>query len=246
MTDLVRTFTAALASTDPVERLEAAGLALADQVEAPVFHRFAPGIYVREVHMRAGNVAVGHHHRHRHLNVMLTGALILHTPDGPVLLRAPQTFVGEPGRKVATIVEDTIWQNIYATDLTDIDELDAWMFDRSATVEAVEAATAVPLEDQPDPPPWPADAVTIPMGCAMRSGCLTATAPYEAGAILGPAGLGRVCRHSQTPSARLERLSGGAMVLATTRRLAGCVGGSKGDPITVDFNAAARVLRGES
>lgn len=246
MTDLVRTFTAALESADPVERIEAAGLAAVKQEEAPVFHRFAPGIYVREVHMRAGNVAVGHHHRHPHLNVMLTGVLILHTRDGPVVLRAPQTFVSETGRKVATIVEDVIWQNIYATDLTDIDALDAWMFDKSAVVEVVEAATADPLEDQPEAPPWPMDAVSPPMGCAMRSGGLTATAPYEAGAILGPAALGRVCRHSRTPSARLERLSGGAMVLATTRRLAGCVGGSKGDAVTVDFHAAARVLRGES
>lgn len=247
MTDLVTHVSAALASPHPVDRIEAAGLALCEQVEAPVFHRFGPGIYVREVHMRAGNVAVGHHHRHRHLNIMVSGALVLYTDAGPVLLRAPQTFVAEPGRKAALILEDVIWQNVYATDLTNLDELEAWMFDKSAVALSVDdlRARANPVEVQPDAPAWPDGEVAVPMGCVLRSGTLWATAPYDAESVLGPATLGRVCRHASSPSARLERLTGGAMVLITTRRLAGCVGGSKGDPVTVDYHAAARVLRGD-
>lgn len=246
MTDLTRTIETALASPHVVDRAEAIIAAL-PQEEAPVFHRFGPGIYIREVHMRAGLVVTGHHHRHAHMNVMVSGALILYTDAGPVHLVAPQTFVAPPGRKAASILEDVIWQNVYATDLTDIDALDAWMFDRSAVALSVDdiMARANPPEAQPDPPAWPYGEVAIPPGCAMRSGALHATAPYEAGAVMGLAPLGRLCRHSAAPSARLERTTGGAMVLVTTRRLAGCVGGSKGDAVTVDYHAAARVLRGD-
>jgi hypothetical protein len=34
------------------------------------------------------------------------------------------TFVGKPGRKVAYIIETVVFQNIYATDETDIEKLE--------------------------------------------------------------------------------------------------------------------------
>lgn len=245
MTDLARAIQSALASPDLADRIEPAGL-VAPQDEAPVFHRFGPGIYVREVHMRAGNVAVGHHHRHGHLNIMVKGKLRLLTADGPVELEAPQTFVAPPGRKVAYIIEDTIWQNVYATTETDVDKLDAWIFDKSEVAQAVDAMREVAQEPQPELPEWPKNASGVRPGLAIRSGGIWATAPFEAGAVVGGGGLGAMCSHSSQPTARLERLPTGATVLVTTRRLPGCVGGSKGDRITVDYHDAARVLRGEA
>ena len=34
------------------------------------------------------------------------------------------TFLGSPGRKVAYIIEDTVFQNIYATEETDVEKLE--------------------------------------------------------------------------------------------------------------------------
>ena len=45
--------------------------------------------------------------------------------DGEVVeLVAPMTFVGKPGRKIAHIIETVVFQNIFATDETDIEKLE--------------------------------------------------------------------------------------------------------------------------
>ena len=121
-----------LTKRDELEDLEAALLDM-PQVECPVFHRFGPGIYIREVHMPAGTLAMGHGQRFEHTNILLQGkvAVII---DGVVqVLEAPLYYVGKPGRKFGYVIEDVIWQNIYATDETDVDKLEEMFLDKSAT-----------------------------------------------------------------------------------------------------------------
>jgi hypothetical protein len=129
--------TPALESLPLADALEAVGLRL-PQVDAPVLWRFAPGIAVRECLMRASvvpgviNAVVGRSHKREHLNVMLTGRLLLIGDDGAIRdISAPQVFTAPPGRKVALILEDVTWQNYIATDERDHDALDALMFDDS-------------------------------------------------------------------------------------------------------------------
>lgn len=95
------------------------------QAPMPVIHRFAPGLYIREVHMQKGSFVIGHVHRTEHFNVMLQGHLIMVNEDGTTTeYIAPQSYVAEPGRKVAYIVEDVVWQNIFPATETDIDALE--------------------------------------------------------------------------------------------------------------------------
>lgn len=103
------------------------------QADAPVVHRFGPGIYIREVTLRAGTIAIGHAQRFEHTNMMLTGAVAMLRDDGSIqVLRAPLFFVGKPGRKVGYVIEDTVWQNIYATEERDIDRLEEMFLDKSS------------------------------------------------------------------------------------------------------------------
>lgn len=105
-----------------------------EQVDCPVVHRFGPGIYIREVHIPAGTMSIGHYQTTEHLNVMLKGKVIMINADGSkITVEAPQTFVSPPGRKVGVILEDMIWQNIYATDETDIEKLEATYLKKSIT-----------------------------------------------------------------------------------------------------------------
>lgn len=105
-----------------------------EQVECPVVHRFGPNIYIREVHIPAGTLSVGHAQKTTHLNVMLKGRVIMVNVDGSKTeVTAPVTFVAPPGRKLGYILEDMIWQNIYATDETDIETLEAMFLDKSTT-----------------------------------------------------------------------------------------------------------------
>lgn len=102
------------------------------QVDCPVTHRFGPGIYIREVFMPKGAYIMGHHHTTAHVNIMLTGVIGLLNDDGTeTVLHAPQTFVAQPGRKIAYIYEDVIWQNVHATDETDVEKLEAMFLDKS-------------------------------------------------------------------------------------------------------------------
>lgn len=104
------------------------------QVECPVVHHFGPGIYIREVTLPTGTLAIGHAQRFEHLNIMLTGAVAMVGDDGQTkVLRAPMIFVGKPGRKLGYVLETCIWQNVYATDERDIDKLESMFLDKSAT-----------------------------------------------------------------------------------------------------------------
>lgn len=107
-----------------------------EQVDCPVTHKFGPGIYIREVFLPAGAYVVGHHHNDEHLNIMLTGRLKFFGKDGKwEELEAPQTFTSPAGRKVAFVYEDTIWQNIYATDKKDGEEIENEILTKSITWE---------------------------------------------------------------------------------------------------------------
>lgn len=95
-------------------------------------HYFGPHIYIKEVTMPAGAVIVGKVHKVEHMCVMLTGRMVLVTEDDVKKeICAPATFVGKPGRKVAYILEDTVFQNIYSTDETDIEKLENMFVDNS-------------------------------------------------------------------------------------------------------------------
>lgn len=101
------------------------------QVECPVQHIFGPGIYIRQVEMKAGLVVKGHHHKNKSLNVVLSGTLAL-LEDGVVReVSAPYIFTGEIGAKLAYVVEDCVFQNIFATEETDIEKLEAMLVEPS-------------------------------------------------------------------------------------------------------------------
>ncbi|GAG10495.1 unnamed protein product, partial [marine sediment metagenome] len=76
---------------------------------------------------------IGHHHRQQHLNIFLKGELILFKADGTrKTIKAPMVFTGEPGRKVAFALEESMWMNVYATDETDLDTLEQLFIDSDA------------------------------------------------------------------------------------------------------------------
>lgn len=95
------------------------------QVECIEKHHFGPGMYVKEVTMPAGSIIVGKPHKTEHLCILLQGKMKLVKEDGEVIeLVAPATFVGKPGRKIAYIIETVVFQNIFATDETDVEKLE--------------------------------------------------------------------------------------------------------------------------
>lgn len=98
------------------------------QVQPPLRHHFAPGLYAREIFMEAGLCVVGKIHKHAHMNTVSKGKCIVYTEDGQELLEAGDTWTSKPGTKRAVfVIEDVLWTTTHAnpTDARDTDWLES-------------------------------------------------------------------------------------------------------------------------
>lgn len=121
-----------LITKEAVDELEKLMLPL-EQTECPVVHHFGPGIYVREVTLPAGSIAIGHAQKREHLNIFHKGKVAIVNDGNINVIEAPLIFTGKPGRKVGYIIEDVVWWNIYSnpTNERDIDKLEEMFLDKS-------------------------------------------------------------------------------------------------------------------
>ena len=121
----------ALATLSNIESAERELLSL-PQVDCPVVHHFGPGICIREVFMPAGAIAIGHRQKFDQLNIMIRGKVLIAKDDGTTqILTAPMIFTGKAGRKIGYVMEDMVWQNIYATDLKDASAVEDFFIEKS-------------------------------------------------------------------------------------------------------------------
>jgi len=124
---------------DTMRSLLAGGVSIVEKVmlshvqaPCPVNHYFGPGIYIREVSMAAGIFAIGHRQTQEHVNILLKGSVLMMNEDGTThQLNAPLMFTSKPGRKMGYILEDVVWQNIYATEERDVQVLESMFLDKS-------------------------------------------------------------------------------------------------------------------
>ena len=80
----------------------------------------------------AGAFVVGHGQKFPQLNIMIAGKVAVFNDGETKILEAPLVYTGTAGRKIGYVIEDTVWQNVYATDETDVDKLEAYYLDKSA------------------------------------------------------------------------------------------------------------------
>lgn len=125
-------------TTQGIEHAEVTMLA-EEQASCPVNHYFGPGVYIREVSMSAGLFAIGHKQTKEHVNIMLKGRVLMLNEDGSTAeLVAPLMFTGKPGRKMGYILEDVVWQNIYATEERDVQVLESMFLEKSPAWQELE------------------------------------------------------------------------------------------------------------
>jgi hypothetical protein len=108
---------------EKVLRLERA-LTTLPQVECPVWHHFAPGLYARKMLIRKGTVLTGAVHKTEHLCI-ISGDIEVSTDDGMKRITAAHAIItSKPGAKRAGYAhEDTYWTTVHATDETDLEKL---------------------------------------------------------------------------------------------------------------------------
>lgn len=95
------------------------------QIDPPLEHGFAPGVYARKMLIKAGVALTGKIHKYAHWNVLLRGRIVIVTETGTKEMVAPAMFVSPPGTKRAGYaLEDTEWVTIHPTNETDIDTIE--------------------------------------------------------------------------------------------------------------------------
>lgn len=106
------------------------------EIECPLHHAFAPGIYLRTIKMPAGSVIVGAEHRTEHFNIVHRGRAEVMIDGIIEEITAPCVFVSKPGiRKVLYIKEDMEWSTVHATDLTDPEEIERQITVKTDTIK---------------------------------------------------------------------------------------------------------------
>lgn len=86
------------------------------QREMPLTHRFQTGVYIREIFMPADTYVVGHVHKTKHWNVIISGRALVSVSGGPAkMIQAGDVFESEAGaQKWLYIIEDMRFMTIHA------------------------------------------------------------------------------------------------------------------------------------
>lgn len=122
-------------------------------LEELITHRFADGVYAREMLIPAGVMVVSMTHKTECVSTCSKGAIWVWTAgtgEGFRLIEAPFTAVTPPGTRRVGIAEvDTIWSTYHATRLTDVEEIESEIFDeRSLDRREVLRRRSEELRDQ--------------------------------------------------------------------------------------------------
>ena len=84
------------------------------QVDVPVVHRFAPGLYMREIRIPADTLMTGRVHRFEHVSIMVQGDMTLLTDEGMQRVTGYQPFIAPAGTKrVGYAHAETVWVTVH-------------------------------------------------------------------------------------------------------------------------------------
>lgn len=99
------------------------------EVDAPLVHRFTKGLYIREIYLKAGSLAVTKIHNTEHPYVISKGKVSVSTDcEHWDYIEAPFTGITKPGTQRFIIVyEDTIWTTFHPNpdDEKDLEKIEA-------------------------------------------------------------------------------------------------------------------------
>lgn len=238
------------------------------QPRIDVRHIYGHHIYMRELAVPAGIILVGRSHRSAHGCLLIKGRLAFFNADGTrTEMVAPAEFEAGPGRKVAQVLEDMVFVNTWATDETDVETLEAQIFEDApppdtrpmlkpdGDFEAVLAAEGADpaavrraSERIDDQCPFPYGAYKVKVGRSRVEGRgLMATANIAAGEYIAPGTwgnkrtpAGRYTNHAKDPNAFFQYDGAGTAWLIAKRPIAGSIGAWDGDEITIDYRHTPR------
>lgn len=119
-----------------------------DQIDVPVQHHFAPGVYMRQMDAAAGTIVVSKMHRTEHFIMFLTGSCSVMTENGIEHIKAPCVLRTMPGtQRVGYFHEDTSCITIHPTQSTNLEEIEQQVIVPAEETEQFLAALPSKLEE---------------------------------------------------------------------------------------------------
>ena len=98
----------------------------------PLEHYFSDGVYCRVISIPANNFIVGKKHITNHLNVLLSGIMLMHIDGETKEIMAPFIFEAYAGSVKALItMTDCKVMNIHPTDKKNVDDIEPDVVDNS-------------------------------------------------------------------------------------------------------------------
>lgn len=109
------------ARLDALER----AIAAQPQPDVPIAHRFVPGLYIREMSLKAGMILTSMKHLTEHAFVLSDGiVMVTSETEGSVTYEAPFTGVTKAGtRRAMYAVTDVVWSTFHVTEETDVEKI---------------------------------------------------------------------------------------------------------------------------
>lgn len=97
--------------------------ALREAFEPEIVDHWAPGLYAREMRVKAGTVVTSKIHKHAGLSILSKGRMALYLENGTTKeVTAGFHIVAPAGtRRAALVLEDAVWTCMHPTELTDIE-----------------------------------------------------------------------------------------------------------------------------
>lgn len=105
------------------------------QVEIEPRHTFAQGLYAREILIPAGTLLTGKVHRQDDLQILVYGTIDMVTEEGTRRVSGPLSWRGKAGGKQCGLAHtDCLWITVHQTDETDMDLLEALLYEDEPAV----------------------------------------------------------------------------------------------------------------
>jgi hypothetical protein len=111
------------ATRQKVMQMEAMMRESPDQIHIEPVHRFADGLYAREITIPKGVLLTGKIHLKEHINIISKGDISVLTEHGVKRIKAPATIISQPGiKRIGYAHEETVWTTVHACNATDPEE----------------------------------------------------------------------------------------------------------------------------
>ena len=115
--------------TDKILEIERFIVEEMEPAEIEWVHRFAPGVYTREMIVPENVIMTGAIHKTEHISIFLEGEMLVPGDGEGKVIEAPIVEIAQPGvKRIGYAIEQVRWLTIHVTDETDIDVIEDMFF----------------------------------------------------------------------------------------------------------------------